>query len=127
MWKLNKPSLDSAIDDLDTVIEHCNSLNATDKPSFERVYRDYDNNGGFISDSEHDSFNDDKRNAMKGQYQKLSGDNILSFIRVDLFEGVNKCPYCGISLADTLDHFLPKSIYGELSTCRLNLIPSVVS
>ncbi len=34
-----------------------------------------------------------------------------------------KCPHCGINVANTLDHHLPKSQYPRLSVAPLNLVP----
>lgn len=36
----------------------------------------------------------------------------------------NLCPYCGIGVVETLDHFLPKGSYSTLSVLPLNLIPA---
>lgn len=36
----------------------------------------------------------------------------------------NICPLCGIGQASTLDHYLPKSKYPQLSVLPLNLVPS---
>ena len=35
-----------------------------------------------------------------------------------------RCPYCGISNVDTLDHYLPKTKYPALVVTPFNLIPS---
>lgn len=35
-----------------------------------------------------------------------------------------KCPYCGISAPETLDHQLPKHVYPEYATYGRNLIPT---
>lgn len=37
---------------------------------------------------------------------------------------LNRCPFCGIGQATTLDHYLPKTKYPQLSVLSLNLIPS---
>ncbi len=34
-----------------------------------------------------------------------------------------KCPYCGVRTVTTLDHYLPKSDYPDLSILAINLIP----
>jgi post-segregation antitoxin (ccd killing protein) len=36
----------------------------------------------------------------------------------------NVCPYCGIGVVETLDHFLPKGCYSTLSILPLNLVPA---
>ena len=35
-----------------------------------------------------------------------------------------RCPFCGVGHASTLDHYLPKSKYPQLSVLPLNLVPS---
>jgi hypothetical protein len=35
----------------------------------------------------------------------------------------DKCQYCGINIPNTFDHYLPKSVFPELSTHPLNLFP----
>jgi 5-methylcytosine-specific restriction endonuclease McrA len=37
---------------------------------------------------------------------------------------LGKCPYCGFGHVSTLDHYLPKSKYPQLSVTPLNLIPA---
>lgn len=37
---------------------------------------------------------------------------------------LGKCPYCGVGYASTLDHYLPKNKFPQLSVTPLNLIPS---
>lgn len=36
---------------------------------------------------------------------------------------LKRCPYCGVTLPKTYDHYLPESLYPELSVHALNLIP----
>lgn len=37
---------------------------------------------------------------------------------------LGKCPYCGVGYASTLDHYLPKQKFPQLSIIPLNLIPA---
>lgn len=37
---------------------------------------------------------------------------------------LGKCPSCGFGHASTLDHYLPKTLYPQLSTLPINLIPA---
>jgi 5-methylcytosine-specific restriction endonuclease McrA len=37
---------------------------------------------------------------------------------------LGKCPFCGFGHASTLDHYLPKTKYPQLSVFPLNLVPS---
>ncbi len=34
-----------------------------------------------------------------------------------------RCPYCGINVGNTFDHYLSKSVFPEYAVCSLNLIP----
>jgi len=36
----------------------------------------------------------------------------------------NRCPFCGVGYASTLDHYLPKTKYPQLSVVPFNLVPS---
>ena len=61
--------------------------------------------------------------AMYGQYRKLGDKQEYGYIREELSEAADTCPYCGFGEPVTLDHYMPESIYKELATCRLNLVP----
>ncbi|MCL1463680.1 HNH endonuclease [Argonema galeatum] len=37
---------------------------------------------------------------------------------------LGRCPFCGLGHASTLDHYLPKTKYPQLSVLPLNLVPS---
>ncbi|MHB1494023.1 MAG: hypothetical protein ACYCR3_12755 [Acidithiobacillus sp.] len=37
---------------------------------------------------------------------------------------LGRCPFCGIGHASTLDHYLPKTKYPQLSVVPLNMVPS---
>jgi 5-methylcytosine-specific restriction endonuclease McrA len=37
---------------------------------------------------------------------------------------LGKCPFCGVGQASTLDHYLPKAKYPQLSVVPFNLVPS---
>ena len=46
-------------------------------------------------------------------------DEILSIAQWDL------CPYCSVTMVDSLDHVLPTSSYPEFSVLAQNLVPCV--
>ena len=120
MWKLEKPSLESAKDDLLKV------TGIMDLPAFEALYEEYDINNGKISEEYHRDFldkNKDQSCEMYKQYDKLNEGGKLDYIRAELFNEAPDCPLCGFGEPVTLDHFMPKSKYKELATCRLNLVP----
>ena len=126
MWKLNKPSLKTAIDDIDEVISHSRDIEEKHKTAFEELYKKYDENGGNLELEYHNAFIGNfplQADSMQKQYAKFSIGEKLDFIRKDLLFSINGCPYCGFGEANTLDHVLPESVYKELATCRLNLVP----
>ena len=126
MWHLKKPSLKSAIEDLENIISICKDINQDNKCIFEDLYKEYDSHNGSISDYYHNVFMKKypiHAVAMKNQYKNTYDGEKLFYIREELTRDVYKCPYCGFGEPTTLDHYQPESIYGELATCRLNLVP----
>lgn len=126
MWKLEKPTLQSSRNDLRKVVEQCKVLSEDDLSEFEALYEEYDNNKGFISEDYHDDFIRHYKNqseTMYQQYEKLNVKQKFDYIRADLFSVESHCPFCGFGELMTLDHYMPKSKYRELATCRLNLVP----
>lgn len=128
MWTLKKPNLADAKKDIDIVIAHSRSLDIADKQKFEQLYDDYDYGNGEASPAQLKSL-ESKKDIIKGQYAKTSGktqnghNNPLVYIRTELIRGVAKCPYCSINAPQQLDHYMDKDSYGQLATCRLNLVP----
>lgn len=126
MWILEKPSFEKAINDIALVVDHCRKIGKECTSAFEKLYMKYDESKGIISNKEHEDFVGSyqlEAEAMKRQYENLGKGKYLEYIREELIAPVDKCPYCGMGEATTLDHFLPKSVYKELATCRLNLVP----
>lgn len=125
MWRLDKPSLQKAKDDLNNIVAHCRAIDNADKIAFENLYDEYDRKG-YISEEYHLSFSSAhpaQVKAMYGQYKKLGDKQEYGYIREELSEAADTCPYCGFGEPVTLDHYMPESIYKELATCRLNLVP----
>ena len=60
---------------------------------------------------------------MAGAYGLTHTGRRLVSIRTLLMSGVERCPICGISAPQTLDHHLPKSTYHPLSVYVRNLAP----
>lgn len=126
MWKLEKTSLEKAKADLDEVTSHCRNIKVQHKGVFEKLYERYDECNGSLTLQEHADFIKKypiQAHAMKGQYAKLCEGEGLHYIREELVGPVCKCPFCGFGEPITLDHYLPESVYEELATCRLNLVP----
>ena len=124
MWTLNKPSLRKTIGkDIDELVAHCNMLEDTDKPIIKKLYRDYEQRGGNVTDAQLSMISDDKAKAIQGQYPKTYDGGALNYIRKELIAHAQLCPCCSNSSDFTLDHYMPQSSYKALSVCRLNLIP----
>lgn len=129
MWKLLKPRLADAYKDIETVIAHCNELEDADRTPLRQLYADYDHGSGAVTDAQLKA-TEGKKDIIRGQYAKTSGkvahtdrDKHLVYIRKALMGKVDKCPYCSINEPQQLDHFMDKDTYGQLATCRLNLVP----
>lgn len=128
MWTLKKPNLADAKKDIDIVIAHSRGLDIADKQKLEQLYDDYDNGQGEATAAQLFPL-ESKKNIIKGQYDKTSGkksdgyNKPLVYIRTELNRGVAKCPYCSINAPQQLDHYMDKDSYGQLATCRLNLVP----
>lgn len=125
MWILKKPCLVSAINDIDVLIDHCRALEGSHKPKLKQLYLDYENGKGEVSFAQLQPLTD-KADVIREQYKKTyntRGSNQLYYVRRELIANVQKCPYCSINKPSQLDHFVDKSKYGQLATCRLNLVP----
>lgn len=132
MWVLNKPSVTRAKQDIDVLIAHCRNLDVvTDKPLLEQLYDDYDNGGGEVTAAQM-AATDSKKEVIHNQYSKTSGkdqntghDKPLVYVRNELLDPdfAGTCPYCSINKPSQLDHYMDMSNYGQLATCRLNLVP----
>lgn len=126
MWRLGKPALDSALQDIDKIIRASgNRLDDTIKPKMQYVIRIYDQNKGSIASSVLNRFTCDEGDLIHNMYgSKTYEGQELYYIREELFNGVDLCPLCGINPPSQLDHQMPKSQYKPLALCRLNLVPT---
>lgn len=126
MWRLGKPALDSALQDIDKIIRASgNRLDDTIKPKMQYVIRMYDQNKGSIASSVLNRFTCDEGDLIHNMYgSKTYEGQELYYIREELFNGVDLCPLCGINPPSQLDHQMPKSQYKPLALCRLNLVPT---
>lgn len=125
MWILQKPTLNAAKKDIDVLIQHCRSLGVVEKPLLETLYDEYENGQGEVTPAQLQPLNN-KADDIRKQYVKTfntKGNNQLYYIRKELMNNVQKCPYCSINPPAQLDHYMDKSTYGQLATCRLNLVP----
>ena len=123
MWTLPKPTIEEAINDIDPLVDHCNSLDSRHKLLLNKLYRQYERNKGYAKPDELIPL-DGVKNIIKEQYKKTGKNGTLNYIRKELQGGADLCPMCSINEIAQLDHFMDKGTYGQLACCRLNLIPT---
>ena len=110
--------------DIDELVDHCRALVLSDKVKLKKLYIKYFHNHGFAKMSELKPL-ESKKEDIKGQYEnKFKPGENLRYIRDELFSKIEKCPFCGMTDIETLDHYMDKSDYGQLACCRYNLVPS---
>lgn len=90
MWKLRKPKLSDAKNDIIVVVSHCNNLEESDKRKMSKLYEDYDVGNGEVSALQLQPL-EGKKEIIRRQYVKTSGklqnkdeDNHLVYIRKEL-------------------------------------------
>ena len=131
MWKLNKPSLQKAKDDIELAFpkkenkkgeESC-LLSVKEKKELAALYDKYDDQKGRLTVKQVKKVCSSKADDIKKKYNSIQKGKGLFSIREELFKGIAYCPYCGISEPAQLDHFLPESDYSVLAINRQNLVP----
>jgi len=129
MRKIDLPKNDTAIDELKEALTYKNGtskhlLTSDEISIIESLYKKYDLLKG-VADDDFKSIklNSVTNNAIHVAYDEVQEKNRLKDLRAKILLAVNRCPYCGISVADELDHHLPCSIYKALSVYSSNLIP----
>lgn len=65
----------------------------------------------------------DEKRALLHCYSGTKALNVLKEKIEDVQQDVTICPYCGIGEPETWDHYLPKSLFPELSVLATNLVP----
>ncbi len=126
MWKLNKPDINVAKGkDIDELIKHSYILrnNTGLKERLITLYQSYDDQNGSVIGEQLATIDETEADQILNSYDKTYKNEELNYIRTELNENVYKCPYCGISEPEQLDHYMPKSKYKALAVCRMNLVP----
>lgn len=125
MWKLKGPTLETTKKDLDNVIKENGKIVVSgDRATIEQLYEEYYVGKGSIAEETHDNFDKRKALVLYGYYQRTYENGDLHYIREELFDHKSRlCPYCSINFYETLDHYMPESVYKELAICRANLVP----
>lgn len=64
------------------------------------------------------------RPPLYSAYEQVQVGGRLVSLRERILASTNQCPYCGFGEPRDLDHYLPRSVFGELAIYPRNLIPS---
>lgn len=130
MWKLKKPSLQEAKNDIDIAFSktvkdgHDTSLlKVKEKNELKALYDEYDVHKGRPLPASVKRVCTSKANDIKKKYASIQKGKNLFYIRQSLFKGVAYCPYCSITEPLQLDHYMPESQYPVLAINRQNLVP----
>ncbi|UBO72804.1 HNH endonuclease [Aeromonas rivuli] len=130
MWTLTPPENINHLDIIVTALTYHNgdpkhALTIDEKNAIANICQQYDRLEGKEDDNLKGlaTLSEDSRNAMHDAYGEVQKRGRLSDYRSKLLLLANRCPCCGISAADELDHYLPRSIFKPLSLYFNNLIP----
>lgn len=129
MRKVNRPNNTNAINDLKTALTYKDGtakyiLKITEIETIKHLYEKYEDLKGVANDDfKSINLTPTTNHAIYNAYSEIQEKNRLEKLRARILLSVERCPYCGISAADELDHHLPRSIYKALSVYASNLIP----
>lgn len=124
MWKIDKPELRRARGkDVREVIAHCKDLDETVREPLKQLYQEYDKQEGYVTDAQLGAITKEQAKAIHDMYSYTYEGRSLAYMRDELTAEVYKCPYCSINQPNTLDHYMPESVYPALAICRMNLVP----
>jgi hypothetical protein len=129
MRNLTLPNNIDAIIELTTALTYQNGspkhlLNSKELNDIKAIYKTYEHSSGVASKSlKALHFSSKTLEAIHDAYDEVQSTKRLKSLRSRLLLNVNRCPCCGISIADELDHHLPRSVYKVLSVYSSNLIP----
>ena len=92
-------------------------------------FDEYENNKLELSNiGESPILNTSHRKVLKGCYTRNNkyyiGRLTATIIATQSAHVRANCPYCGLSVPDTIDHYLPKTEFPEYSILPINMIPS---
>lgn len=99
-------------------------LSAEERGAIHAVYQLYDALLGQPHTDLTPNALDKVRPYMEAAFGQVQIGGRLAALRARLLASIGSCPYCGFGEPRELDHYLPRSIYGELAIYPNNLIPS---
>jgi hypothetical protein len=114
---------------LDTALTYANGqpvylLSAAERAAIHAVYDLYD---ALLGQPPADLRPDELENIrpyLGAAYDQVQIGGRLAKLRAHLLASTDACPYCGFGEPRELDHYLPRSVYGELAIYPNNLVPS---
>jgi len=129
MWILNPPEVDDPNLVLDTALTYANgasvyALTKGERAAIHAVYALYDAMLGQPHIDLRPAQLDGARPSLEAAYGQIQKGARLEKLRDHLIAATDSCPYCGFGEPRDLDHYLPRSVYGELAIYPHNLIPS---
>ncbi|TGD57517.1 HNH endonuclease [Flavobacterium humi] len=129
MRKVKAPDIKIALEELKIALTYKNGafkyeLELEEEKKLEVIYKEYEDLKGVANDKfKSDILKSATNDAIYNAYDETQENNRLYSLRSRILLSVTRCPYCGISDADELDHHLPRSIYKAIAVYVSNLIP----
>lgn len=129
MWTLPRPDVGEVDAHLTSALTYANgapvyALTAVERAAILAVYAAYD----ALLGQPHASLSPPEllgcREQLRDAYDQVQIGGRLATLRAHLLASTNICPYCGFGEVSQLDHYLPRSLYGELAIYPRNLVPS---
>ncbi|MBW0368274.1 HNH endonuclease [Ensifer adhaerens] len=129
MWVLPPQELGDVDQALDTALTYVNGvaiyeLSPAERAAIHAVYQLYE----ALSGQPHADLTPEVLNAARpplySAYDQVQIGGRLGSLRERILASTNQCPYCGFGEPRDLDHYLPRSVFGELAIYPRNLIPT---
>ncbi len=129
MWVMAPQSIDAVHDALHRALTLANgtlvySLSVQEWTAINAVYQLYEVLGGQPHAGLRPVTLDAARPRLHAAYDQVQIGGRLTALRAHLLASTDACPYCGFGEPKDLDHYLPRSVYGELAIYPNNLVPS---
>lgn len=129
MWTLPAPDIIDVDGQLATALTYANgkpvyALSVIERAAVLAVYRAYDALLGQPDPSLLPKALAACRQHIRDGYNQVRIGGRLEVLRASLLTSTDVCPYCGFGEPTELDHYLPKTCYGELAIYPRNLVPS---
>lgn len=129
MWHLDELKLGDLDADLKTALTYVNdepvyALTDAEKAAIQAVYDLYEAMLGQPAPGLTPAALDAARPFLHAAYNQVQIGGRLEGLRSRILASTDSCPYCGFGEVKDLDHYLPRSTYGELAIYPRNLIPS---